>query len=232
MGIIDVMQNKHRLFILCLVDLLLLLTACTSEQGADGRQSEKAAARLIGMYYQAQYPDLNPDATFLVKDVTTDEIWQLMHIQVLRITDGIYANETFILNGEILVQMGTAFGGSGVTDMLVTDIYPDGNFELIFAYNFGSGIHQTHMAAYVPDYDASRVLECEVAYLGDLSLVIGDDGKVSVQIIDLELPDKQQDPSLVLGTLSIVKESSELFLDLAINTSLPAQYSEGISVFK
>jgi len=167
-----------------------------------------------------------------VKDVTTDEIWQLMHIQVFRITDGIYANESFILNGEILVQMGTAFGGSGVTDMLVTDIYPDGNFELVFAYNFGSGIHQTHMAAYLPNYDASRVLECEVAYLGDLSLVIADDGKINVQIIDLELPDKQQNPSLVLGTLSIVKETSELFLDLAINTNLPAQYSEGISVFK
>jgi len=226
------MQNKRRLFFVWLVALLLTLASCTPRLDATGRWTEKDASKLIRKYYQAQFPDLNPDVTFPVEDVTTDEIWQLMHMQVLRITDGIYANETFIINGEILVQMGTAFGGSGVTDMLVTDLYPDGNFELIFAYNFGSGIHQTHMAAYIPNYDASRVIECEVAYLGDLSLVIGDDGKVSVQIIDLELPEKQHDPSLVLGTLSIVKESSELFLDLAINTSLPDKYYEGISVFK
>jgi len=226
------MQNKRRLFFAWLVALLLILTSCAPRLDATGRWTEKDASKLIEKYYQAQYPDLNPNVTFPVEDVTKDEIWQLMHIQVFRITDGIYANESFILNGEILVQMGTAFGGSGVTDMLVTDLYPDGNFELIFAYNFGSGIHQTHMAAYMPNYDASRIIECEVAYLGDLSLVIGDDGKVNAQIIDLELTEKQQDPSLVLGTLSIVKESSELFLDLAINTSLPAKYYEGISVFK
>jgi hypothetical protein len=53
-----------------------------------------------------------------------------------------------------------------------------------------------------------------------------------VLIIDPTLPADQQDPTLKLGTLSLVKENGEVFLDLAINTSLPAQYAEGISVFK
>lgn len=226
------MQNKRQIFIPWLVALLLMLTACSPGTKAPNRLSEKAASRLIKTYYQAQLPDLNPNVTFPVEDMTTDETWQQMHIQVLRLTGDIYANESFIINGEVLVQMGTAFGGNGVNSMLVSELYREGTPELLFVYNFGSGIHQSRMAAYLPYYDASRILECEVAYKGDLQLVKSNDGGVDVLIIDPSLPADQQDQSLKLGSLSIVKESSELFLDLAINTSLPAQYSEGISVFK
>ena len=226
------MQNKRRLFISLLIALLLMLTACTPGMDAEGRWSEKDASRLIKTYYQAQYPDLNPDVTFPVEDVTTDEIWQQLHIQVFRLTDDIYANESFILNGEILVQMGIAFGGSGVNSMLVSELYREGTPELLFVYNFGSGIHQSHIAAFLPWYDASRPLECDISYRGDLQLVRSEDGGVDVLIIDPTLPADQQDPTLKLGTLSLVKENGEVFLDLAINTSLPAQYVEGISVFK
>ena len=218
--------------ILVLAGSMFALSACTPRQDAPSLQSEKAASRLIETYYQAQYPDLNPDVTFPVEDVTTDEIWQQLHIQVFRLTDDIYANESFILNGEILVQVGTAFGGSGVNSMLVSELYREGSPELLFVYNFGSGIHQSHIAAYLPWYDASRTLECDISYRGDLQLVRSEDGGVDVLIIDPSLPADQQDPTLKLGTLSLVKENGEVFLDLAINTSLPAQYAEGISVFK
>lgn len=226
------MQNKSRLLIPWLVALLLMLAACTPGMDTEGRWSEKDASNIIQKYFLAQNPGLNPYTRFPVEDVTTDEIWQQLHIQVFRITDDIYANESFIINGEVLVQMGTAFGGSGVNSMLVSDLYREGTPELLFVYNFGSGIHQSRMAAYLPWYDASRILECEVAYQGDLQLVKTTDGGVNVLIIDPSLPPDQQDPTLKLGSLSLVKEDSQIFLDLAINTSLPAQYAEGISVFK
>jgi hypothetical protein len=226
------MQNMRRIFVPFLIALLLMLTACTPRLDAEGRWSEKDASSIIQKYFLAQNPGLNPDTRFPVEDVTTDEIWQQLHIQVFRITDDIYADESFIINGEILVQMGTAFGGSGVNSMLVSELYQKGTPELLFVYNFGSGIHQSHISAYLPYYDASRTLECEVAYRGDLQLVKSDGGRVDVLIIDPSLPADQQDPTLILGSLSLVKEESQIFLDLEINSSLPDQFSEGIWVFK
>lgn len=223
------MSDIRRPLLILLVAFLLSLTACGPRQNADGRWSEKDASQIIQRYYLAQNPGLNPKTRFTVEEITTEETWQKLKIQVFRISEDIYANETFILNGEILVQMGTAFGGSGVTDMLVTSLYRPDAHELVFIYNFGSGIHRTNIAAYLPWYDASRTLECDTSYLGDLELARGEDGGVTVLIIE---PHDQQSDPVTLGSLAITKESSLLFLDLEINPSLPTDYLEGISVFK
>ncbi len=131
-----------------------------------------------------------------------------------------------------MLQMGTSFGGSGVNSMLVSDLYENVGSELYFTYDFGSGIHQSRMAVYIPSFDASRFIECDNSYLGDIRLAPGENGGVDVQIFDLSLPEAEQDLNIRLGKLLVNKDASELFLDLEVNTSLPQRYSEKINTFK
>jgi len=212
--------------------ILILLSSCTPERDTSGRWSEKAVSRAIQEYYQAQYPDLSRQVKFPVKELTTDDIWQYLTIQVFQVTGDIYENETFIFNNDTLIQMGTAFGGSGVTDMVISDLDQDNLAELFFTYSFGSGIHRTRFAVYAPKYDQENIIECDSEYYGDTRIEAKTYQDVRLKIIEYQADGSEAEYAYTLGSLSLVKDNQVMILNLEINPSLPDKYYEGISVFK
>lgn len=219
--------------LLILTAALFILGACLPARNTTGRWDREAASQAILEYYQKLLPDLNPAVKFPVEDVTTDEIWEQLHIQIFRVTEGIYENESFILNGGNLIQMGTAFGGFGVNSLAVSDLNQDNQLELLFTYSFGSGIHRTHIAAYAPNFYKDRIIECDLEYLGDLQLVKLSNQDIEVQIIDMSLEEGITKPVYNLGTLSLIKQqNSELALILDVNPSLPTEFYAGIVFYK
>lgn len=212
--------------------LVVLLSSCIPARDSSGRWSEKAASQAIMEYYQAQLPDLSRRIKFPVEEITNDDIWQYLTIQVFRVTGDIYENETFIFNNDTLIQMGTAFGGSGVTDMVLSDLDQDTLAELFFTYSFGSGIHRTRFAVYAPKYDKENIIECEEEYFGETLIEAKTYQDIRLKILEFDSEGNESEYAYTLGSLSLVKDNQVMNLVLEINPSLPERFYEGISVFK
>jgi LysM repeat protein len=137
----------------------------------DGRISIDQAQGLVRDWIFANQPEMNPTATFPVEEITPEDAWQRMAVQVFKVTDGVDIYETFLVHQGQVVQLGTAFGGMGVEHMAVTDLDNDQNPELLFTYSFGSGIHQSSLGIVVTrDGKPEVILANEVHYQGDFTL--------------------------------------------------------------
>ena len=215
-----------------LLVLFILPSACSPQMKTTGKWTQKAASQAIRDYFQAQNPDLSHRTKFPVEELTTDEIWQYLTIQVFRVTGETYQNESFIFYTDTLIQMGTAFGGSGVTDMVISDLDQDNLAELFFTYSFGSGIHRTRFAVFAPKYDQDNIIECDAEYYGDTRIETKSYQDIRLKIVEYNPDGSEFEFSYTLGSLSLVKDNQVMRLVLDVNPSLPDKYYEGVSVFK
>jgi hypothetical protein len=224
-------QNMKQLVVgVFILPLLVGTTGACAPQTVEVKISAKSASQRIEAFARSANPDLADTVTFPLEETTTEETWQALQIQVFRVKEGIYENETFIINQDKVIQMGTAFGGQGVNSMVTSDLNGNGDVELLFTYSFGSGIHRTRMAAYAPQYDLGQIIECDSEYLGDLKLVQSSPSDVSVEVL-IEGIDNLTE-TVTLGTLTLVKANSAMNLVLELNPSLPANIAENILIFK
>ena len=88
------------------------------------------------------------------------------------------------------------------------------------ADSFGSGIHQSRIGMYAPAFDDSRTFEAAQVYLGDLDLFQGDDGGVSVQVVEANDAAMTLSFGEVLGRLAIEEQDGEINLTLHLNEDL------------
>ena len=121
---------------------------------------------------------LDPEVEFTLEDVTTDEIWNEMGTQVY-VLGGLSSAETYIIVDEQVDRLGMAFGGYGVTSMCITDLDRDGEPELAYTYSWGSGLHRSHVAVYLPHRTEPYNIDADLVYFdGDLFLERVDDHTV------------------------------------------------------
>jgi hypothetical protein len=154
----------------------------TSPATGQTRLSLAEASQLLLFWYQQQKPDLNPQVTVPVKEMTTAEIWNRMGVQVFQVSGDIFMYDTFLVTGSQVTPLGIGFGGMGVTSLAVTDLDRNGQPELLYAYSFGSGIHQSRLGTYAPTLPGRGILEAGASFLnGDLKLVKVDDYQVEVR---------------------------------------------------
>ena len=106
---------------------------------------EAAGARVAG-YLRREKPGANIDKTFGVADLTTDAVWDQLHAQIVKVKEGqVEQNEAFVLYGDRIEPIGRAFGGDGVTSIIVADLAGDKKPLLVYSFAWGSGEHRSEI---------------------------------------------------------------------------------------
>jgi hypothetical protein len=180
------------------------------------------AAQMIEDYFTDQDPSLDLDLSFALEEVPVAEAWERLYVQVFRITEGIRHNESFLIHGDRVLQMGTATGGLGLTSVEIADLDRDGMVELYFTYSFGSGIHQSRIGMYAPTYVEDRIYEAGIGYPGDLSLFREDLFTVRVRVVESEDESMTLHYLEPLGSLAIITRNGQAELQLRPDEDLPA----------
>ncbi|MGD2166169.1 MAG: hypothetical protein PVH50_11660, partial [Anaerolineae bacterium] len=185
------------------------------------RRTTGQAEAMIRDYWLSRKPSLSPEFRLAVAELPAHDVWEHLSVQVFRVTEGPYALETFLINGETVLRLGTAVGGSGVTSLQVSDLGEDGFAELLFTYSFGSGIHQSRIGMYAPAYADDRVYEAGTAYLGDMVLVKESMSNVGVRVVQSDDATKTLRYSGTLGHLAIRTCDDTARLSLEVSHDLP-----------
>jgi hypothetical protein len=142
-------------------------------------------------------------------------------VQLFRITDGPFIHESFLIRGDSTLRIGEATGGDGLISLEVSDLDEDGTAELLFAYAFGSGIHQSRIGMYAPAYGPDRTYEAATGYFGDLGLVKEDESTVSVRVVEPDQATLTLRYLDLLGTLAIQVNGDQAELVLHLAEDLP-----------
>jgi hypothetical protein len=216
------MKKFHKSYVFCAILLTaLLLSACGPASGDSVERTPAEAAEMIGDYLQSQKPQLDPDLRLQVEELPMTEAWEQLRVQLFRITEGAFENESFLISGDSVLPMGTAVGGRGLTSLEIGDLDRDGSAELLFTYSFGSGIHQSRIGMYAPAYGKDRIIEAETGYLGDLGLFKEEMSAVGVRVVesdDATLTLRYLD---TLGYLAIEQHNGQAELVLQVAEDLP-----------
>jgi len=197
-------------------------------QVASEQRSSDEVEGMVRDYVRAQKPDLAPQLSLGLEAVAVPGAWERLRAQVFRVTDGPFARETLLVQEQTVLPLGTAFGGQGVTSLVVADLDRDGIAELLFSYGFGSGIHQSRVGMFAPAYSTGRTFEAGIVYRGDVGLSREDTSTVSVRIVE---PDDETLTLLyleTLGYLRIKQHDERVALALDVSDDLPDALRENL----
>lgn len=184
--------------------------------GAEKLTIDEAGA-LIRAWIMDTNPGMDPDALFPIQEFNTDqdfnmgardELWQRMGVQVYKITAGVMQYETFLIKDKQVWILGSGFGGSGVSSLVVTDLDANGWPELVYTYSFGSGIHQSSLGMASEGGGQMEIVEAsDIRFPGDLRLERQDDQTLVLK----QFSDAQGLEGAVVGMVRLV--SGRLLLD-------------------
>ncbi len=222
-------KNQSGLFAwILLLCFLLCLTGChTAGQDSFGTINEKEAQDLILAYLKHENPELNRSANLDLEELTTDEIWQALGIQIFKNRSNVFLNQAFIITSEGgVLPMGSSFGDVGVIDMVVTDLDDDHRAELVFSYAFGSGITRTMLALYIPAVDENRLWTADMAYSGYLCLEAAPDSGALVQLCQFN--GEEFSPERLLGLMTLMIEKGTPLPGVRLDEDLPDAILENI----
>jgi hypothetical protein len=220
------MQHNHlrsaRQGLLSLLVLALpLLSSCTRNPGTVARVSTAEAETLVREVLLDANPDLNPGLQMTLEETTTDEIWERLGIQTFRRPDEF---ESYAIDRGQASALGIAFGGFGVTQMHVTDLDADGHRELTYAYSWGSGLHRSHVAVYLPAATPPRSIDAGVILLdGDFALEKIDDRTVRVRAGFYDWEQGEVVAEAPVGRLALDRTASEPVLRIQLDDALPEE---------
>jgi hypothetical protein len=185
---------------------------------------------MIAAFLWEEHPDLAADFEPVLQEMSMQgEVLKQVGARVFRITESPFENETFLISHSgVVIPMGTAVGGQGVSSMALSDLDQDGQAELYFTYSFGSGIHQTHLGVYAPAYDPEKIYAAETYYLGDLILFSDQQNQVGVRVVEPDPETKTANHQDLLGQLQLEKVDFNLILKLELIENLPEEIRDSI----
>jgi len=198
-----------------------LRLAITNSSASPVRRTPAEATEMIQDYLQSQHPQLNPDVRLPLEELPMPEAWESLRVQLFRITEGPFVNESFLIKADGVLRIGEATGGRGLTSLEITDLDKDGTAELLFTYAFGSGLHQSRIGMYAPAYGPGRTFEAGTGYFGDLGLVKEDMSTVSVRVVESDEAALTLRYLELLGSLAIEVHGDQVELVLRLAADLP-----------
>lgn len=179
------------------------------------------ATEMIRDYLLGQHSQLNPDVRHPLEELPMPEAWESLRVQLFRITEGPFVNESFLIKGDGVLRIGEATGGRGLTSLEISDLDKDGTAELLFTYAFGSGLHQSRIGMYAPAYGPGQTFEAGTGYFGDLGLVKEDMSTVSVRVVESDEAALTLRYLDLLGSLAIEVQGDQVELVLDLAADLP-----------
>jgi hypothetical protein len=192
------------------------------------RRTPDEAEGMIRSYLQSQHPKLKPDVRLPLEELPVPEAWELLHVQLFRITGEPFPNESFLIRGNTVLRLGEATGGRGLTSLELADLDRDGTPELLFTYGFGSGLHQSRIGMYAPAYGPRRTYEAGTGYFGDLGLVKEAKSAVIVRVVESDEATMTLRYLGILGNLAIEVDGDRAKLVLHLAEDLPDDVRERV----
>jgi hypothetical protein len=194
------------------------------------------AEKLVDAHIRAATPTMNPAAKFPVKELTTDDLWKRMSIQVFQVADGVRQYETFLIRGGKEVRpLGRGLCGWGVMSLCVVDLDGDRKPALVYTYSWGMGFHRSHVAVFREKDGKIWDAVVPFAFMGDPSGLQGDlfakrldDGSVDIEIGRYQRQVNRWTNATRLGKLSISEKNGQLQADVAIRDDLPAELKQQV----
>ncbi|MDX1416747.1 MAG: hypothetical protein R3293_21275 [Candidatus Promineifilaceae bacterium] len=184
------------------------------------RRTTAEAAQMIYGALLREHQDLNLQQPLPLEELPLPGLWESLRVQLFRMVDGPMANETYLINGHIVLPLGTAVGGQGLTSLEVDDLDEDGREEIWFTYSFGSGLHQSRIGVYAPDVDGGQYFELDRAFLGDWSLFRDDAGQMCVRAVEAHRETLSIAYLDTMGCLKLATEDAHLDPTLEIDSAL------------
>lgn len=186
---------------------------------------------MIADFLRKKHLDLASDYKPVLQELSMQgELIKKVNARVFQVTEGLFEHETFLITyNKVVIQMGTAVGGQGVSSMALSDLDQDGTSELYFSYSFGSGIYQSHLGVYAPAYESEKIYEAKTYYLGDLMLFSDQEDQVGVRVIERNPETNSFETLETLGWLRLEKAGRDPVLRLELVQDLPLKIKESLA---
>jgi hypothetical protein len=209
-----------RVMLLAMVIGVFVVRAASADDSKNEPKAEevkKLAADVVRQrvlkFLHDQNPNLNPTFDCTVNDITTDEVWKGLHVQVVKIKSEALNNTAFMIRQNDVCTLGDSFGGQGVTSLAVADLNGDGKPLLFFAFAFGSGEHRSMIGAV--DCRAKEPVQLVaplVNYNFGHDYQVKPDGKTAVEVY----AGKEK-----IGKLALEKKDKETVLQIRLDEKIP-----------
>lgn len=209
-------------------EVSLELVESTVSEGLPRLHTPEEAQEMIESFLRDLNLDLGIEPILPVEELHTDGLWRALETQVFRVTEGKFLNESFLIWGSHIIQLGTALGGQGLTSLVVADIDQNGQAELIYAYSYGSDIIQSRIGMYSHAYHECCTFEADIGYHGHLRVYSEDESHVGVQVIEVDQDTKTIQFQDTIGYLFIEQIPGNVVLGLKIYKFPPENILEKI----
>jgi hypothetical protein len=212
--------------------LILSAIAAACDQVPEIPETERIsmtqAQDLVRGELLAQNPNLDPDVEFTLEEVTIDEIWNELGAQVFQL-GGLSSDDTYVIVDRQVDRLGFAFGGYGVISMYVTDLDRNGEPELAYTYSWGSGLHRSHVAVYIPSHPEPNNIDGGLVYFhGDIILERVNDHNVFVKTGYHDWSRDEWIAETALGKLVLEHIDGQLQLSVELEDDIPPDVLERV----
>lgn len=218
-------------------EINVLMNGLPGVEGIPSARTTDEARAMIAAYLQDQKPGGDEELSLQLKEIPFGDASAVGPVRIFKVTGGLFRNESFLLNGDQIIQLGDALGSQGLTSLAISDLDRDNRHELLFTYRcglgpqFGSG-DQSRVGVYAPAYDSTRTFEADIAYLGDMTLLAENATEVALQVAEPSEGTGKLAYQVTLGYLSIDQQDEGLSLVLDVVPDLPADIQEDLLTIK
>lgn len=117
------------------------------------------AEELVRAHIYSTQPEMNPTARFPLAEITPEEVWDALGAQVFKVSGEVLLNEAFVVRSGQVTPIGESFGGDGVHALLLAELDGQSPPELVYAYEFGSGVRRSSVGVYRVEGQGVRAYE-------------------------------------------------------------------------
>ncbi len=207
-------------------EVFLELVESINGDGYSQLRTPDEAEEMIESYLREKGLDLGIEPILPVEELHVDQLWRALQAQVFKVLDWKFINESFLIWGSNVIQLGTAQGGQGLTSLVVADIDQNGQAELFYTYSFGSDVQQSRIGMFSTAYQEEFIVEADIGYYGHLGVYSEDGSHVGVRVIEVDQDQmilRYQNP---FGYLFIEQDDGKAFLGLKMFKIPPQEILE------
>lgn len=166
--------------------MLLMLSACSANPTSEAAALDTLAveSELTITASDAQVSDFVARNTDFISDYASDECYNITPDFIAGNSD--YAifkygssTQSFLLYEGEVYDIGTCFGGYGITSMALADLDQNSAYELYYTFSWGSGAHRSQVGYFDPDGKEIHVFDYAL-FDSDLILTVNQSGELCV----------------------------------------------------